>query len=66
MTLFVAGWNDSSAGPLIPYIQRYFGLGYGTVSTLFVGQMVGFIVAGFANSVINDRLGFGKVCARIS
>ncbi|KAL8291864.1 hypothetical protein RQP46_002122 [Phenoliferia psychrophenolica] len=27
-TLIIAGWSDASSGPLIPYIQRFYGISY--------------------------------------
>lgn len=56
-TLLVAGWSDASAGPLIPHIQRYYGLSYTAVSMLFVGQAVGFLLAGAANVDLSNRFG---------
>lgn len=59
LTLFVAGWNDASAGPLLPYIQDYFHVNFQIVSLLFIGQATGFILAGFANSLLYDWVGMG-------
>lgn len=39
----IAGWSDASSGPLIPYIQAYYGVSYTIVSMLFVGQMIGWV-----------------------
>ncbi|KAH8927776.1 MFS general substrate transporter [Atractiella rhizophila] len=57
----VAGVSDASAGALIPYMQPYFHIGYMTVSTLFVGQCVGFILASLSNTYLTDRFGIGIV-----
>lgn len=27
-TLVIAGWSDASSGPLIPYIQQFYGISY--------------------------------------
>ncbi|KDE07771.1 hypothetical protein MVLG_02041 [Microbotryum lychnidis-dioicae p1A1 Lamole] len=62
-TMVCAGWSDSSSGPLIPYIQAYFGVSYTVVSMLFIGQMVGFLTAGFSNSYWTEKYGLGKVIA---
>lgn len=60
-TLVIAGWSDASSGPLIPYIQAYYGISYTIVSMLFVGQMVGFLSAGFLNTHLTERFGLGRV-----
>ncbi|KAM0749956.1 MFS general substrate transporter [Meredithblackwellia eburnea MCA 4105] len=57
----MAGWSDSSGGPLIPYIQEYYHINYTVVSMLFVGQCVGFLSAGFLNGWLNQKFGLGKV-----
>ncbi|KAF7350828.1 MFS domain-containing protein [Mycena sanguinolenta] len=37
-TLFLAGWNDGTLGPLIPRIQRVYHIGYTVLSLIFVFQ----------------------------
>ncbi|KAM0749944.1 MFS general substrate transporter [Meredithblackwellia eburnea MCA 4105] len=59
--MVLGGWSDSSGGPLIPYIQRYYKISYTIVSMLFVGQCIGFLSAGFVNGWLFQRLGLGKV-----
>ncbi|KAB5589527.1 hypothetical protein CTheo_7034 [Ceratobasidium theobromae] len=49
MCLFLAGWNDGSIGPLLPTIQRYYGLSFTIVSLLFVSGCLGFMLAGILN-----------------
>lgn len=34
--MVIGGWSDASAGPLLPYIQAYYGISYTVVSTLFI------------------------------
>ncbi|SCV73590.1 BQ2448_7516 [Microbotryum intermedium] len=41
--------------------QAYFGVSYTVVSMLFIGQMVGFLTAGFSNSYWTEKYGLGKV-----
>ncbi|GAA5867978.1 hypothetical protein JCM1840_003639 [Sporobolomyces johnsonii] len=60
-SMVIAGWSDASSGPLIPYIQSYYGISYTVVSMLFVGQMVGFLTAALANSALTSKFGLGKV-----
>ncbi|KAK4046948.1 hypothetical protein OIV83_005739 [Microbotryomycetes sp. JL201] len=57
MCMIAAGWSDASAGPLLPYIQAYYGINY------TVGQMTGFLAASFANTFATERFGLGKVIA---
>nr|VWO96590.1 Major facilitator superfamily transporter [Ganoderma boninense] len=45
-TLFLAGWNDGTTGPLLPRIQIVYH---------------GFLTAAATNVWLTDRLGFGKV-----
>ena len=35
-SFFMNGWNDGTIGPLIPVIQRDYGLGFALVSLIFV------------------------------
>ncbi|KAF8187039.1 major facilitator superfamily domain-containing protein [Mycena galopus ATCC 62051] len=62
-TLFLAGWNDGTAGPLIPRIQRVYHVGFAVVSLIFVFACVGFIGGAMINVPLTDRLGFGKMLA---
>ena len=39
---FVNGMNDSAPGPLIPYIEQWYGIGYAVVSTIWLANAVGF------------------------
>ncbi|KAG0695920.1 MFS general substrate transporter [Suillus ampliporus] len=59
--IYLEGWNDGSNGPLLPRIQKVYGVGYGIVSLIFVFSSVGFIIGAFSNVILAERLGFGKV-----
>ncbi|TFK91514.1 MFS general substrate transporter [Polyporus arcularius HHB13444] len=59
--VFLNGWNDATAGPLLPRIQAYYGIGFAIVSLIFVSSAVGFITGAFLNVYLTDRYGFGKV-----
>ncbi|KAJ7927611.1 major facilitator superfamily domain-containing protein [Mycena leptocephala] len=59
--MFLAGWNDGSAGPLIPRIQKVYHVGFAVVSLIFVFACVGFIGGAMINVPLTDRLGFGKM-----
>ncbi|PPQ65344.1 hypothetical protein CVT26_000057 [Gymnopilus dilepis] len=59
-TLFLAGWNDGSTGPLLPRIQEVYHVGFTIVSLIFVFACVGFIAGAVSNIHLTDKLGFGK------
>ncbi|PCH35321.1 MFS general substrate transporter [Wolfiporia cocos MD-104 SS10] len=58
-TLFLAGWNDGTTGPLLPRIQSVYHVNFAVVSLIFVFNCVGFITAAAANVALTDRFGFG-------
>ncbi|RDX45187.1 MFS general substrate transporter [Lentinus brumalis] len=60
-TLFLAGWNDGTTGPLLPRIQRVYHVGFAVVSVIFIFNCIGFLTAAATNVWLTDRLGFGKV-----
>ncbi|KAF7349975.1 MFS domain-containing protein [Mycena venus] len=60
-TLFLAGWNDGSLGPLIPRIQEVYHVGYTVVSLIFVLQCVGCLGGALANILLTQKYGFGKL-----
>ncbi|KZP08220.1 MFS general substrate transporter [Athelia psychrophila] len=60
-SLFLAGWNDGTTGPLLPRIQEVYHVGSAVVSMIFVFATLGCISGAFLNFVVTDRLGFGKV-----
>lgn len=60
-TLFLAGWNDGTTGPLLPRMQSNYHVGYAVVSLIFIFNCVGFVTAAAANVHLTDKLGFGKV-----
>ncbi|KAF8992924.1 major facilitator superfamily domain-containing protein [Cyathus striatus] len=61
-TLFLAGWNDGTLGPLLPRIQEVYNLNFIIVSLVFI-LACGFISGAVANVYLNDRVGFGKIIA---
>ncbi|KAI0716684.1 MFS general substrate transporter [Earliella scabrosa] len=60
-SLFLAGWNDGSTGPLLPRIQNVYHVGFAVVSLIFVFNCIGFLTGAAANVWLTDRLGFGIV-----
>ncbi|KAJ6483841.1 major facilitator superfamily domain-containing protein [Mycena vitilis] len=61
LTLFLAGWNDGSVGPLIPRIQAVYHVGYTVVSLIFVLQCVGSFGGAFINVLLTQKYGMGKL-----
>ncbi|KAJ7158305.1 major facilitator superfamily domain-containing protein [Mycena crocata] len=59
--MFLAGWNDGTAGPLIPRIQRVYHVGFAVVSLTFVFACVGFLGGAMINVPLTDKFGFGKM-----
>ncbi|KDQ58464.1 hypothetical protein JAAARDRAFT_669074 [Jaapia argillacea MUCL 33604] len=59
--IFLEGWNDGTTGPMIPAFQRYYNIGFATVSCIFILNCVGFLSGAVANVWLNDKLGLGKV-----
>jgi len=60
-SLFLAGWNDGTTGPLLPRIQDVYHVNFTIVSLIFVFACLGFITAAAANVALTDRFGFGWV-----
>ncbi|KAI0739072.1 MFS general substrate transporter [Daedaleopsis nitida] len=60
-SVFMNGWNDGTTGPLLPVMQAYYGIGFATISLVFVFNTIGFLSGAFANVYLTDRFGFGKV-----
>ncbi|KAM0350123.1 hypothetical protein ACHAPU_003286 [Fusarium lateritium] len=53
--------SDGAAGALIPYMEKYYNIGYATVSLIFVGQALGFITAAVFLDVLRAKLGRAKL-----
>lgn len=58
LTYFANGMSDSAPGPLIPYMEAYYKVGYAIVSLIFVSNAIGFICA--AVSTVHILQGFGR------
>ncbi|KAF1814143.1 MFS general substrate transporter [Eremomyces bilateralis CBS 781.70] len=54
------GMNDSAPGALIPYLEKFYSIGYAIVSLVFVANAVGFIAAAFFTNTTLLRLGRSK------
>ncbi|KAG8809398.1 hypothetical protein FRC17_003459 [Serendipita sp. 399] len=59
--LFMAGWNDGTTGPLLPRIQRVYGVGFAVVSIIFISGCLGFILGALVNVYLTDRYNFGTL-----
>lgn len=53
----VLGLNDSAPGALLPYIENYYSIAYGTVSLLFVAYAIGFVSAAPLTDWLQMKLG---------
>ncbi|KAF8162489.1 major facilitator superfamily domain-containing protein [Mycena galopus ATCC 62051] len=60
-TVFLAGWNDGTLGPLLPRIQHVYHLGYLIVSLLFICACMGSITGALLTISLTPKLGFGKL-----
>ncbi|KAF9875357.1 MFS efflux transporter [Colletotrichum karsti] len=50
------GINDGAPGALIPYMEKYYDIGYAVVSLIFIGNALGFITAAFFVDALRARL----------
>ncbi|KAL0932318.1 MFS efflux transporter [Colletotrichum truncatum] len=50
------GINDGAPGAIIPYMEKYYNIGYAIVSLIFIGNAVGFITAAFFVDALRARL----------
>ncbi|KAL4802965.1 major facilitator superfamily domain-containing protein [Aspergillus unguis] len=57
--ILCAGFNDAALGPLIPYIQPWFGIGLLEISYIYLINFVGGFTASFLNIHICSHLGTG-------
>jgi len=60
-SLFLAGWNDGTTGPLLPRIREVYNVSYAVVSLIFIFNCIGFVSGATANVWLTDRFGYGKV-----
>lgn len=57
LVYFANGMNDSAPGALLPYIEQYYKVDYAVVSTIFISNAVGFILAAFFVHALDSRFG---------
>lgn len=53
----IMGLNDASYGPLIPYLETYYGLSYTVVSLVFLSPFFGYNIAALLNNTIHLKFG---------
>ncbi|VDB91790.1 unnamed protein product [Peniophora sp. CBMAI 1063] len=61
--MILIGWNDGTAGPLLPRIQSVYNIGYLEASLIFVSNCVGIVCGGMANIWLARKLALGKIVA---
>ncbi|KAJ6788935.1 hypothetical protein PWT90_00146 [Aphanocladium album] len=57
VSFMVAGMNDASIGPLLPYLEDYYGLGKTVISLIFLTPFLGYSLAAFTNARIHVKFG---------
>lgn len=56
-----AGVNDSSLGPLIPYLMKHYGISTGFVAIVYIPTFIGWLAAALVNSHAYAFFGMGGV-----
>ncbi|EME40767.1 hypothetical protein DOTSEDRAFT_157675 [Dothistroma septosporum NZE10] len=57
---FGNGMSDSAPGALIPYIERWYNIGYAIVSMVWIANAAGFITAAFVTDATLGKFGRAK------
>ncbi|KAI0136781.1 major facilitator superfamily transporter [Xylariales sp. AK1849] len=60
---FLAGLTDSAPGALIPYMEKYYNIGYAVVSLIFISNALGYIIAAPFVAALQARLGRARALA---
>ena len=56
------GWHDSCTGPMIPYLQIYYGgVSDASISLIFVSSFVGYVTASLSNTFLTSTFGLGRL-----
>ncbi|KAF8704630.1 Major Facilitator Superfamily, partial [Rhizoctonia solani] len=61
MDIFVIGLNDTATGANLPSFQDYYHLSYDTVSLVFLGGFIGYLISCMLNSVLQNAIGTRNV-----
>ncbi|KIK70546.1 hypothetical protein GYMLUDRAFT_147994 [Collybiopsis luxurians FD-317 M1] len=59
--MFAIGFNDASAGPLLPRMQSAYQISFLVVSLLFIFSCVGYLLGACLNVVMSETVAFGKL-----
>jgi len=62
-TTLAIGASDGATGVLLPSLQRYYGVGKGIISLLFLAMVIGYLTSSFASGMIADRFGRRRALA---
>lgn len=66
------GLHDGALGALVPYLERYYGLGFLTISSIFITPMAGYFLTAFVVNPIHCHFGqrgiaiLGPLCHLLS
>ena len=61
IVLLMGGWNDASAGPLVPKLQTFYGVNYAIISLIYVINFGGIFLSSLIVGPLTDRIGFAWV-----
>lgn len=53
----IMGANDASYGPIIPYLEEYYGQPYTVISLVFLSPFVGYVSSALCNNAVHMRFG---------
>lgn len=59
----VYGMNDGTPGAMVPHLESYYSLPYSVVSLIFLGPMLGCIIAAFTSNRLHEMYGRRGVAA---
>ncbi|KAJ4164050.1 hypothetical protein LMH87_005740 [Akanthomyces muscarius] len=57
LSFFVVGMNDAAIGPLLPYLEDYYGLGKTVISLIFLTPVIGYSLAAISIARIHVKFG---------
>ncbi|KAL1852865.1 hypothetical protein Daus18300_012029 [Diaporthe australafricana] len=60
-SFFCAGINDSTLGPLIPYLLTSFSIGTGEIAVLYACSFLGWLIGALTNPILSAHLELGQL-----